>query len=226
MGKAYGIAKRVFDITGSVVLIAAAIPVSLAAAVMIKAESPGPVLFVHKRVGLNGRSINIYKFRSMREGSEDIEAVLNDEETERYYQEYKLKDDPRINRTGMFLRKTSLDELPQLINIIQGRMSLTGPRPVTNGELDFYTDDERRLLLSVRPGLTGLWQISDRNEATYQSGKRQETELWYVKHASPLLDIKILLKTPAAVIRRSRTEVTTICHSEERSDEGSYCNNV
>ena len=201
---AYGVTKRVFDLAGSSLLFAATIPVSIAAAVMIKAESSGPVFFIHNRTGLNGRSIRIYKFRSMREGSEAVEAVLNDEEIEKYYREYKLRNDPRITETGRFLRRTSLDELPQLINVIQGRMSLVGPRPVTMSELGFYTEAEKKTLLSVRPGLTGLWQISDRNEATYQSGQRQKTEIYYVEHASLLLDLKILLKTPLAVVRRSR----------------------
>lgn len=200
----YPVIKRAFDIAGSAVLLMASAPVSLAAAVVIKAESPGPVIFVHKRVGLDGRSIRIYKFRSMRAGSEKTEAMLNDEELEQFYLEYKLRDDPRITETGRLLRKTSMDELPQLINVIQGRMSLIGPRPVTESELSFYTEDERKKLLSVKPGLTGLWQVSDRETFTYQSGLRQKTELYYVDNASCALDLRILLKTPAAVIRRSR----------------------
>ena len=200
----YSVVKRTIDLTGSLALLAATIPVSISAAAMIKAESSGTVFFIHNRVGMNGRNIRIYKFRSMREGSEAAEAVLNDEEIEKYYQEYKLRNDPRITDTGRFLRRTSLDELPQLINVIQGRMSLVGPRPVTMNELGFYTEEEKKTLLSVRPGLTGLWQISDRNEATYQSGRRQKTEVYYAEHASLLLDLKIMLKTPAAVVRRSR----------------------
>ena len=202
--KAYHTVKRACDITGSAALIALTAPVSLAVALMIKAESPGPVIFIHKRTGLNGHSIRIYKFRSMRIGSEKVEEVLNDEELEKYYQEYKLHDDPRITETGRFLRRISLDELPQLVNVIQGRMSFVGPRPVTANELLFYTEEDRKKILKVKPGLTGLWQVSDRNKTTYQSGLRQKTELYYAEHASFLLDLKIILKTPAAVIRRSR----------------------
>lgn len=202
--RAYYTVKRACDITGSVALVVLTAPVSLAAALMIKAESPGPVIFIHNRMGLNGRSIRIYKFRSMGIGSEKVEAVLNDEELEKYYQEYKLQNDPRITETGRFLRKTSLDELPQLLNVIQGRMSLVGPRPVTVNELLFYTEEDRKKVLKVKPGLTGLWQVSDRSKTTYQSGLRQSTELYYAEHASLLLDLKIILKTPAAVIRRSR----------------------
>lgn len=202
--RSYYAAKRAFDVTGSAVLLALTAPLSATAVLMIKAESPGPVFFVHDRTGLHGRRIKIYKFRSMRTGSEKVEAALNDDDLEKYYQEYKLNNDPRITEIGHLLRKTSLDELPQFLNVLQGRMSLVGPRPVTVNELGFYTDDEKKILLSARPGLTGLWQISDRNESTYQSGRRQETELYYVEHASLALDLKILLKTPAAVIRRSR----------------------
>ena len=202
--KAYAAAKRAFDIAGSVALLITASPLFIISSALIKAESSGPVFFVHKRVGLRGRSIRIYKFRSMRTGAENTEAILNDEELEQYYLEYKLINDPRITETGRLLRKTSMDELPQLINVIQGRMSLIGPRPVTESELRFYSEDERKKLLSVKPGLTGLWQVSDRDVATYQSGIRQKTELYYVDYASPVLDLKILLMTPAAVIRRSR----------------------
>ena len=202
--KAYLTVKRAFDVAGSVALIALTAPVSLAAALMIKAESPGPVIFVHDRTGQNGSNIRIYKFRSMRKGSEKAESVLNDEELEKFYQEYKLQDDPRITETGRFLRITSLDELPQLVNVIQGRMSLVGPRPVTAGELLFYSEEDRKKVLKVKPGLTGLWQVSDRSRMTYQSGLRQKTELYYAENASLMLDIKIILKTPAAVVKRIR----------------------
>lgn len=198
----YKAIKRTIDIVGSAAMLGISAPAFAVIAAMIRKESEGPVFFVHERVGLNGRPIRIYKFRSMRTGSEDLEAELNDEDLEKYYQEFKLKNDPRITETGHKLRRISADELPQLFNVIMGNMSLVGPRPVTAEELKFYSDDERARLLSVKPGLTGYWQVNARNDATYQSGKRQQMELYYVDNRSLLMDLGILLKTPLAVIRK------------------------
>ena len=198
----YKTIKRAIDIARSAALLGISAPAFVVISAMIKRESDGPVFFVHERVGLNGKPIRIYKFRSMKTGSDDLEAVLNDEDLERYYQEYKLTDDPRVTETGRWLRTTSLDELPQLLNVLQGSMSLVGPRPVTAEELKFYSDDERARLLSVKPGLTGYWQVNDRSDATYQSGRRQQMELYYVDNKSLLMDLGILLKTPLAVIRK------------------------
>lgn len=195
--------KRASDIIGALSLLAVSSPVSIAAVLAVRTESDGPVLFSHKRVGLNGKSITIYKFRSMREGSENLEASLTDEDLEEYYKEFKLHNDPRITEAGRILRKTSLDELPQLINVLKGDMSLVGPRPVTEAELSNYSEEEKLTMLSVKPGMTGLWQISDRKKTTYQSGERQKTELFYAGHASLMMDAVILLLTPAAVLRRS-----------------------
>lgn len=194
--------KRGLDAAGATVMLAASLPAFAVISVLIKRESPGPVFFVHERVGLDGKPIRIYKFRSMEPGSENLETKLNDRDLEAYYREFKLKDDPRVTETGHRLRKLSLDELPQLINVIQGRMSLVGPRPVMKEELGFYSDEERRRFLSVKPGITGYWQVYARNDATYQSGKRQEMELYYASHESILMDLRILLKTPLAVLRK------------------------
>lgn len=193
--------KRGADIAGAAALLAASFPVWIASSIIIKAESPGPVLFVHKRKGLMGKELRVYKFRSMSEGADDLEASLTDEETERYYKEYRLDNDPRVTRAGRFLRRTYMDELPQLINILEGDMSLVGPRPVTEEELSFYSDSERKKLLSVKPGLTGYWQVFGKRRATYQNGRRQQMELYYADNASLALDIRILLRTPAVVIR-------------------------
>lgn len=198
----YRTIKRAADLAGSIAMLGISAPAFAVISAMIKKESDGPVFFVHERVGLNGKPIRIYKFRSMRTGSEDLEAELNDEDLEKYYQEFKLQNDPRITETGHKLRRTSADELPQLINVIMGDMSLVGPRPVMEEELKFYSDSERAKLLSVKPGLTGYWQVNARNDATYQSGKRQQMELYYAENRSLLMDLKILLKTPLAVIRK------------------------
>ena len=195
----YRVVKRVFDVGASAVLVGITAPLMAGISICIKSESSGPVLFLHDRVGENGRHFRMHKFRSMKTGSEDLEATLNDDDLEAYYQEYKLTDDPRVTRIGRKIRHNSLDELPQLFNVIKGEMSLVGPRPIMESELGFYTPDEQRRLLSVRPGITGYWQVNGRNDATYQTGRRQELELYYADHASLLLDALILIKTPAAV---------------------------
>lgn len=198
----YRIIKRTFDAAASAALIGITAPLMAVISVLVKAESHGSAIYVHERVGKGGRRIKVLKFRSMRPGSDELEAVLNDEDLEEYYQEYKLREDPRVTEIGRMLRHSSLDELPQLFNVLQGSMSLVGPRPVMESELAFYTPDERERFLSVKPGITGYWQVSGRNDATYQSGRRQQLELYYSDNASLLLDTYILLRTPAAIIRK------------------------
>lgn len=197
----YSSIKKSADIAGSAAMLAASLPLWMAVSLLVKAESSGPLIFVHERMGLGGKSFKLYKFRSMSEGAEDIESSLTDEETEKYYLEYRLDDDPRVTRIGRFLRKSYLDELPQLINILSGKMSLVGPRPVTEEELEFYSESERKELLGVRPGLTGYWQVFGKGDATYQNGKRQQMELYYARNASLRLDCSILIRTPTVVLR-------------------------
>lgn len=199
-GSIFKIIKRGTDIIGAAVLMTAAAPVCLAAALVVRTETPGPVIFVHNRIGKKGKIIKVYKFRSMLSGSEELESSLNDDELEAYYLEYRLKDDPRVTKSGRILRRTYLDELPQLINILRGDMSLVGPRPITGEELKLYSDDERRRLLSVKPGLTGYWQVFGKERATYQNGKRIRMELFYADHPSIALDALLLFLTPAAVL--------------------------
>ena len=196
----YRVVKRIFDVSASTVLVGLAAPVMAGISICIRNEGPGSVIFSHDRVGENGRHFRMHKFRSMKAGSEDLEATLNDADLEAYYQEYKLADDPRVTRIGRKIRRNSLDELPQLFNVIRGDMSLVGPRPIMESELGFYSEEEQYRLLSVRPGITGYWQVNGRNDATYQTGRRQELELYYADHASLLLDALILIKTPAAVL--------------------------
>ena len=198
----YRVVKRVFDVSASIVLVGITAPVMAGLSICIKTESPGPVFFSHDRVGESGKHFRMHKFRSMKVGSEDLEAALNDDDLEAYLKEYKLNDDPRVTRIGRWIRYWSLDELPQLLNVIKGDMSLVGPRPVMESELGFYTEDEQQRFLSVKPGITGYWQVHGRNEATYQTGSRQRLELYYVENASPLLDLNILIKTPTAVLCR------------------------
>lgn len=196
----YSFCKRLFDLLLSLLAVALLWPVLLLISAAIVVEDRGPVLYKASRVGLNGKAIVVYKFRSMRLHADRLEDSLTPEELAEYRKNFKLKNDPRITKVGAFLRKTSLDELPQLFNIIGGSLSLVGPRPVLQEETELYGAD-RDLLLSVKPGLTGLWQSRGRSNVTYEDGARQALELKYVQNRSILLDIKIMFWTVGAVLR-------------------------
>ena len=197
----YRVIKRTFDILFSFMLLILLLPILLMISFVIAIfDRNGAVIYSHDRIGLHGVLFKMYKFRSMREGV-NLEDVVSEEELENYYKEYKLQNDPRVTRIGGFLRKTSLDELPQLINILKGNMSFIGPRPVTYEETLFYGEN-RDELLSVKPGLTGYWQAYARNSVSYGNGKRQEMELYYVRNQSLRLDIKIFFKTIETVLLR------------------------
>lgn len=211
----YEIFKRLFDICSSLaVSILLLIPV-LVISLIIYIHDKGSPFFMHKRVGRNGREIKVCKFRSMKKGADNLEKMLTPEKLAEYKREYKLADDPRLigykkpgdgNKCfGAKIRRMSLDELPQIIvNIlIMGNMSVVGPRPVIRSELEEnYTPEEQKLLLSVKPGLTGYWQAYARNDVGYNNGERQKMELWYVRNRSFLLDIKIIFKTIGTVLSR------------------------
>lgn len=196
----YTFFKRLFDLLLSLLAVALLWPVLLLISAAIVVEDRGPVLYKAGRVGLHGKAIVVYKFRSMRLHADRLEDSLTPEELAEYRKNFKLKNDPRITKVGAFLRKTSLDELPQLFNIIGGSLSLVGPRPVLQEETELYGAD-RDLLLSVKPGLTGLWQSRGRSNVTYEDGARQALELKYVQNRSILLDIKIMFWTVGAVLR-------------------------
>lgn len=165
-------------------------------------KDKGPVLFKQKRLGLGGKEFTIYKFRSMRLNAEQI---LQDDPVlySKYIKNgYKLlpNEDPRLTSIGNFIRKTSIDELPQFINVIKGDMSLIGPRPILSFELDEYSQKDKILLLSIRPGITGWWQVSGRSDVGYP--ERCQLELYYVKNISFMLDVKIIFLTIKKVIFR------------------------
>lgn len=192
--------KRVLDVIISVMALLVIWPVMLIIALLVKRDG-GPAFYAQKRVGRNGRLFKVYKFRSMKVGADKLEDFLTPEELAEYRRDYKLKNDPRISKLGNFLRKSSLDELPQLWNIIRGDMSLVGPRPLLPSELTGnYTPEERQLLMSVQPGLTGYWQAVARNESSYATGERQKQELYYIGRVSFLMDVKIILMTVERVI--------------------------
>lgn len=194
----YLFSKRVFDIVMSFCGLVVLSPVFLLLSGIVYLSDPGPVFYRHERVGKGGRKIEIWKFRSMYINSDEIFESLSDKQKEDFYSDFKLEDDPRVTHVGNFLRKSSLDELPQLWNIFCGELSFVGPRPVVEEELSKYGKNVQSLL-SVKPGLTGYWQANGRNLVTYDSG-RQEMELYYVENQCALLDLKILWWTAGAVL--------------------------
>lgn len=191
--------KRVLDVILASIALVILSPIFLIIALAIKLESKGPVLFKHKRIGKEGKEIYIYKFRSMVDKAEDMIKDFTPEQMKEFKENYKLKDDPRITKIGKILRKTSLDELPQLLNIIKGELSIIGPRPVVEEELEKYGDYKKKFL-SVTPGLTGYWACNGRSCTSYE--ERMKLELYYVDNMSLKLDIKIILKTVLIVLKR------------------------
>ncbi len=198
----YNVIKRVFDIILSFISIILLSPLFLLIAVLIKLDSKGKVFYKHKRIGKNGEYIYLYKFRSMYSDSKErLEEMLKDPVIRKEWEEnYKLDHDPRITKVGNFLRKTSLDELPQLLNILTGDMSFVGPRPIIDDEIKKYGMNKDKLL-SVTPGLAGWWACNGRSCTSYED--RMKLELFYVDNRSILLDIKVFIKTFISVIKRN-----------------------
>ncbi len=191
--------KRILDIVMSIIGVILLSPVFLIIAIMIKATSRGPVFFAHIRVGKNGKKFKMYKFRTMYENAREMIKNFTPEQKKEWEENFKLQDDPRITKIGKFLRKTSLDELPQIFNILRGDLSIVGPRPVVVKELRKYGKDKDKFL-SVTPGLTGYWQVNGRSETTYD--ERIQLELYYVDHMSFWLDVKIFFKTFSTVFKK------------------------
>lgn len=198
----YLIIKRTFDVVLSAIGLIILSPVFLIIMICVIAEDGSNPFYGHIRIGKNGKKICVYKFRSMKNIDVDIEKILTPEQLLQYRTEFKIDNDPRITKVGNFLRKSSLDELPQLINILKGDISIVGPRPIVEREIEIYGKDKAKLL-SVQPGLTGYWQAYARNNATYESGERQKMEMYYVEHQSLWLDIKIIFKTFSSVLKGS-----------------------
>ncbi len=195
----YRFIKRTFDILASLIGLIVLSPLFLIiSAVIFFSEDGRPVFHRRRCVGKSG-FYDMLKFRTMVMDADNLSKYLTPDQIVEYRTNIKLKDDPRITKIGRFLRKTSLDELPQLLNIFRGEMSFVGPRPVVQEELEQYGRDSE-LLLSAKPGITGYWQIHGRSDSTYESGKRQQLELYYVNHRSFRLDAAILLCTIPAVL--------------------------
>ena len=197
------ILKRSFDLILSIAMLPVLLPLIGILGILIKIDSRGPIFFAHTRIGKNGKLIKVYKFRSMYvDAQKRLEEILkNNPEAKKEWETYfKLKDDPRVTRVGKFLRKTSLDELPQIFNVLKGDMSLVGPRPVIKDEIDKYYKEYASYYYMVRPGITGLWQVSGRSDTDYDF--RVKLDTWYVLNWSLWLDIVILFKTVKVVLKR------------------------
>lgn len=195
----YKYIKRTLDFILSIVALIILSPVFLIISILIKLESDGPIFYAHKRIGKDGKKIKILKFRSMVSNADELTKYFTPEQMEEYKKNYKLENDPRITKIGSFLRKTSLDELPQLINIIKGELSIIGPRPVVEEELEKYQNNKNKFL-SITPGLTGYWAANGRSSTTYE--QRMSMELFYIDNFSWKLDMKIFLKTIFSVLKK------------------------
>lgn len=195
----YEISKRGFDVSCAACLILGLLPLFVLIAVIVKLTSSGPVFFRHRRLGLGGREFYCLKFRTMVSDAEQL-LTTDPQMKSLFDQKFKIDDDPRVTRLGKFLRCTSMDELPQLFHVIQGKMSLIGPRPIIDREREKYAIYIGKLL-SVRPGLSGLWQVAGRSNTTYN--ERVLLDMYYIDNRGFALDMKIFLKTFSAVIKRA-----------------------
>lgn len=196
MKKSYSVLKRLLDILIAFFGIIVASPLILIVSIINLFASKGHPYYLDKRVGYKGKDIKVIKFTSMKNDANTNEEYFSDEQKELWESERKVENDPRITKFGFILRKTSIDEIPQLFNILIGDLSFVGPRPVTRHEtIIHYTEEEREKLFSVKPGLTGNWAVHGRSSVEYKTHKRQELELEYVDKVSFLTDLKIVLRT-------------------------------
>ena len=200
----YKVVKRLIDILGGLVGCVLLVPITMAVYIARKVlkEDDGPLFYEHLRYGKDGKKFRIYKFRSMCiDADKRLKEYLEQNEEARieFEENHKLKDDPRITKLGKFIRKTSIDELPQFINVLKGDMSLIGPRPIVDGEIEKYGENKDKFL-SVRPGLTGYWAANGRSDITYE--ERMKMELYYVDNISFKLDIQIFFKTIISVVKK------------------------
>ena len=199
----YSFVKRIFDIIAGIVGGIIMLPIIVVVYVLNKVNKEnGPIFYEQLRIGKDGKYFRIYKFRSMVVGADKIlkeYLETHPKEKEEFEKYRKLENDPRITKTGKFLRKTSLDELPQCFNLLNNTMSLIGPRPIVDGEIDNYGEN-RKKFLSAKPGLTGYWQVNGRSNTNYE--ERMKMELYYVDNKSLWLDIKIFLKTFKSVFKK------------------------
>jgi exopolysaccharide biosynthesis polyprenyl glycosylphosphotransferase len=189
--------KRAIDIVLATILLLGLLPLLLVVAILIKLDSPGPILYTRTRVGRDGRLFTFLKFRSMRQDADkQLENIIHLDEARSDGRIFKVRDDPRLTRVGRWIRRASIDELPQLLNVLHGEMSLVGPRPPFPHEVEKYEDWHRRRL-DVVPGITGLWQVSGRSNLTFD--EMALLDIWYIENWSIGLDLRILFRTIPAV---------------------------
>lgn len=194
------VVKRAGDIVFSFSVLAIGAPVFVALALLVKASSQGPVFYVQPRIGRDYKKFGCIKFRTMRKDSDKILKSLlasSPELKKEFAKDFKLKNDPRITKIGKFLRRSSLDELPQFLNVLRGEMSVVGPRPIVKAELNRYGFHMNEVL-AVRPGMTGLWQVSGRNNLSYR--QRVRLDLRYARSRNFLMDLKIVAQTIMVVL--------------------------
>ncbi len=191
--------KRVMDFCLSFVALVILSPIFLIIGLLVKSTSKGSIIYKHKRVGKDGKDIYLYKFRTMVSDASNFEKYFTEEQMEEFQKNYKLDNDPRITKVGQVLRMLSLDELPQLFNILKGDMALIGPRPVIEKELEYFKN-KKEIVLAVLPGLTGWWACNGRSCTTY--AERVQLEAYYAENISFKLDVKCFFRTIKAVIER------------------------
>lgn len=195
----YMILKRGIDIILATVALILFSPFFIAIAIAIRLDSKGDIAFGHRRLGKDRKIIKVYKFRTMVHNADEVFNNFTKEQKEEYYKTFKLENDPRITKVGAFLRKTSLDELPQLLNIIKGDMSIVGPRPIVQKEVEKYGMYADKFF-SVIPGLTGYWQANGRSDTSYD--ERVQMDMYYIDNRSLVMDIKIVFQTIISVIKK------------------------
>lgn len=200
----YRFVKRSFDIAFSIVVLAVCVlllPVTVILLISITLQTKASPIYVQERVGRYGKPMRIFKLRSMVGDSDNVEKYLDDKQLVQWRKERKVEDDPRITPIGKFIRKTSIDEFANVLNVLAGQMSVIGPRPVSYEEMRWYTYEDQARVLSMRGGITGLWQATSRNEATFESGERQAIEIKYVETASFKTDWQVFKGTFKAMIQ-------------------------
>lgn len=193
--------KRFFDITFSLLAMFLALPLFIVIGLAVFATSRGKIIYAHRRIGRGGKNFHCFKFRTMyRDADDRLKQLLSSdpELNEEWQKSHKLKNDPRVTPIGRFLRKCSLDELPQFWNVLKGDLSIVGPRPVVEEELQLHIGPKAGKILSIRPGITGLWQVSGRSDTTYDTRIRLDEH--YIDNHSLYLDFKLILKTIPAII--------------------------
>jgi len=200
----YRFAKRAFDIAFSTVVIVVSFIPCILLSIAIAIDTMGSPIYTQERVGYLGKPFRIYKFRTMVADADDVEKHLTPDQLFQWRREHKVDDDPRITSLGKMLRRTSLDEIPNFLNVLKGDMSVIGPRAVTSEEIEWF-GAEAKTVLSVPAGITGLWQATQRNNATFASGNRQRIELEYVYNAGFAMDIRCFISTFGVMFGKRRS---------------------